>query len=159
MRRKKSWGGKDTKKRKVYGKIKWKGLWRLTERQKVSSDRFLVFVRARVSWGNLQVQCMCAKVKWMLKWDEWVIRAVFISKRKSRAGKFPPPPAPREVPAKSSTVGSASYHRMWGTWSCKNLMRVSLKCRSIRSRPRAVKKGICIVKGDVKWAQRNYHYI
>ena len=40
---------KDIEKRRVYRKIKSKSSRRLTERIKVSSDRPLVFVRARVS--------------------------------------------------------------------------------------------------------------
>jgi len=44
------------------------------------------------------------------------------------------------VLAKSSTVGSASRRRTWGTGSHKNLMKVRLKCQSVRSVSWAVKK-------------------
>jgi len=39
----------------------------LQEKEKLSLDRLLVFVGARVSWVSLQVQCISAKVKLMLK--------------------------------------------------------------------------------------------
>ena len=52
-----------TKKRRVYRKIKSKRSRRLTKRIKVSSDRLLVSIRARMSWKNLQVQSICAKTK------------------------------------------------------------------------------------------------
>ena len=97
---------KSIEKRKVYGKTKWKDLWRLTERRKFSSDRLLLFVRARVSWVSLQVQCISTKVKWMLKWDEWLIQAVFISRKKATSRKIP-----AQIPTKSSIVGSTSHRR------------------------------------------------
>ena len=76
------------KKRRVYRKIKSKSSRRLIERIKVSSDRPLVFVRAQLSWKSVQVQSMCAKMEWMLKWDEKLIWEVFISRRELEAGKF-----------------------------------------------------------------------
>ena len=47
---------------------------------------------------------------------------------------------PAHVPVESSTVGSASHRKMWGTGSCENLMKVCLVCRSIRSMSWVVKK-------------------
>jgi len=44
------------------------------------------------------------------------------------------------VPAESSTVGSASRRRMWGTRKRKNLMKACLVCWSIRSMSWVVKK-------------------
>ena len=55
IRRKRSPGGKDTKKRKLYGKIKRRDLGRLTKRRSMSSNRLRVIVRARVSWEGLQI--------------------------------------------------------------------------------------------------------
>ena len=47
---------------------------------------------------------------------------------------------PARVLAKSLTVGFASRHRMWGTGSCKNLMKMRLICRSVKSVSWATKK-------------------
>ena len=63
IKRKWSRRGKNAKKRRVYGKIKSKSSRRLIKRIKMSSDRLLVFVRARLSWKNLQVQSMCARME------------------------------------------------------------------------------------------------
>jgi len=59
-----------------------------------------------------------------------LIQAIFISKKKVTSGKIP-----ARVLAKFSTIGSASHHRTWGTWSRKNLMRASVKCRNVRIGP------------------------
>ena len=78
---------------------------------------------------------MCARAKWMPKWDGKLIWVVFISKRKLQRWKIP-----AQAPAKFSAVGSASCHRTWGTGSYKNLMKTRLECRSTRSVSWAVKK-------------------
>ena len=41
---------------------------------------------------------------------------------------------------KSSVVESAMCHKMWGTWSCKNLMKARLGCQSVKSVRWVVKK-------------------
>ena len=74
---------------KAYRKIKSKSSRRLIERIKVSLDRPLVFVRAQESWKGVQVQGMCTRMEWMLKWEEKLIWEVFISMRQLEAGKFP----------------------------------------------------------------------
>ena len=47
---------------------------------------------------------------------------------------------PTPVPAESSTLGSPTCCRTWGTGSRKNLMKVCLVCWSARSMPWAVTK-------------------
>ena len=53
-------------------------------------------------------------------------------------------PISGKIPAlflvKPSTVGFASWHRTWGTRSCKNLMKACHTCRSIKSMSQVVKK-------------------
>ena len=78
---------------------------------------------------------MCARAKWMLKWDKKLIWVVFISKWKLQRWKIP-----AQAPAESSAVGYASCRRTWGIGSCKNLMKTHLECQSTRSMSWAVKK-------------------
>ena len=47
---------------------------------------------------------------------------------------------PARVPTKSPAIGSASRRKTWGTWSCKNLMKVRLRCPNVKSVHWATKK-------------------
>ena len=89
----------------------------------------MVGVSARVNWVSLQVQCMSAKVRRMIDSGSIYIKKIVTSEK-----------IPTRVLAKSSAVRSVSRCRMWGTWSCKNLMKAHFVCRSIKSVPWAVKK-------------------
>ena len=62
-------------------------------------------------------------------------------KEKATIGKIP-----AHVPVESSTIGSTSQRRTWGIGSCKNLMKVCLVCRSVRSVSWAVKKAFTQAK-------------
>ena len=53
---------------------------------------------------------------------------------------------PAQVLIKSPAVGSASHHRMWRTWSYKNLMKAHLGCRSVKSVRWAIKKVLAQTK-------------
>ena len=57
-----------------------------------------------MNWVSFQVQCMSAKVRWMIDLD-----GIYI-KNKVTSGKIP-----ARVPTKSPAVGSALHRRMWGT--------------------------------------------
>ena len=53
---------------------------------------------------------------------------------------------PARVPIKSPAFGTASHCRTWEIWSCKNLMKVHIGCRSIRSMCWTVKKAPTWIK-------------
>ena len=72
---------------------------------------------------------MTVRVRWEIDWS-----GIYI-KEKATRGKIP-----AHVPVESSTVGSASRSRTWGTKSRKNLMKACLVCRSVKSVSWAVKK-------------------
>ena len=62
------------------------------------------------------------------------LSSIYIKERVT-SGKIPV-----QALANPSAIGSALRCRLWGTWSRKNLIKVHLVCRSVKSISWAVKK-------------------